>query len=924
MAAAMTLPDLVTDTRLLVEIHDGYTHYLTIERGSRRQWRKETWRRTQCLGEGATGEVWLEECNEDEQKRHLHAVKIMPKRGQTDYYRELETIAKFSQSTSKYEGLFVKSLGWYENERSVFIVMEHIEYGSLTSHLKQPLPEAEVKQITIQVLEGLDALHENGFAHRDLNPNNILVASKGPRWWVKIGDFGFSKRITEANSVYTTVGTQNYFAPEVLGLNNRMLNCQAVESRYTFAVDMWSLGVTVFYMLCHEYPFKDQELLAYTQGAPFPSAALTLHQTAPKARAFAEALLTVDAFARMSAKAALKDRWLTEVAEDFRATIRVPTSGMKSTSVHSYTTASSRSWPVGSTVETSMSKPTVSKSPKLPTLKASPVLKESRDKKHLAALRTLHKEGVHSLTRLKFARAATVLRRAVDGREVALGPHHKNTLDSKLHLGRAYNGQHLYTAAYEVITEATEGYIETLGPLHKDTLAARIVLVESLCGLKKYQEAQDSLESIMQTRRALSGKKKEENIQLFNLAAEIYCRQENYSDAASILMQLLDLVRNIEGSDGPSVPRILGDLGRCWYLQHMYEEAEETFREVVDNDTRNGRTGEQASDNALWLVDSLYKRGRTDQAQLLLLPVLSQLLLPVPKSPLRINVQLRALRLSHAVGMIQYTQKKYREAYVLFQKEAQGYRQIYGPTHEATLDAWYHLGRTHIERQLFTDAIEAFKDLERIHQLALGSRNRRTMKCGMWLGFSFLGSGQLSDGHDHLVSAAHNMTKTLGAEDEDTLECSRYLGISLSLLHLDDRAEPLLRDILTYQTKVFGLDYQRSFRTASDLGIVLLKRKKYQESESLFQQAAEGFERLLGIRDDETLDALSNLGWSMEQQKRWDEATQVYERVRDTRRVCDEHNYEETSGAIRRCRAKMSGSAQGVLVPSFFQLVAKA
>jgi hypothetical protein len=41
----------------------------------------------------------------------------------------------------------------------------------------------------------------------------------------------------------------------------------------------------MFYMLCHSYPFKDRELLAYTQGAPFPSAHLSLHNVTRKAHA---------------------------------------------------------------------------------------------------------------------------------------------------------------------------------------------------------------------------------------------------------------------------------------------------------------------------------------------------------------------------------------------------------------------------------------------------------------------------------------------------------------------------------------------------------------------------------------------------------------------------------------------------------------
>jgi serine/threonine protein kinase len=51
--------------------------------------------------------------------------------------------------------------------------MEYLEAGDLFSffYRKPPLPEAEAKEIAYQILEGLDMLHDNGFAHRDLKPH---------------------------------------------------------------------------------------------------------------------------------------------------------------------------------------------------------------------------------------------------------------------------------------------------------------------------------------------------------------------------------------------------------------------------------------------------------------------------------------------------------------------------------------------------------------------------------------------------------------------------------------------------------------------------------------------------------------------------------------------------------------------------------
>jgi serine/threonine protein kinase len=52
----------------------------------------------------------------------------------------------------------------------VFIVMEYIRHGDLGSYLKGPFPEDEAREVTFQVAEGLEHLHENGFVHRDLKP----------------------------------------------------------------------------------------------------------------------------------------------------------------------------------------------------------------------------------------------------------------------------------------------------------------------------------------------------------------------------------------------------------------------------------------------------------------------------------------------------------------------------------------------------------------------------------------------------------------------------------------------------------------------------------------------------------------------------------------------------------------------------------
>ncbi|KAL4902202.1 hypothetical protein BDW74DRAFT_65635 [Aspergillus multicolor] len=303
------VPEIVTDSKLSVTFHDGYVSHEVFDSdiGGRRRKKEELWQRQRFLEHGGFGTVWLEKCTNGASESKLRAVKNVSKTSCSappiDYTRELEAIAKFSQR--KYDGLFVKSYGWFEGVDSVFITMEYFELRDLQKHLGQPLPEADAQQISYQVLEGLEHLHANGFAHRDLKPANIFVVQKRPRWWVKIGDFGISKRFHEDTAFRTAIGTETYLAPEVLF--QRFGDSQA----YTFMVDMWSLGVMTHYLLTRSLPFKSfSEVFAYTQDHRFPTADLQSHCVGLECQDFIKLLLAAKPSSRLSAEDALEHDWI--------------------------------------------------------------------------------------------------------------------------------------------------------------------------------------------------------------------------------------------------------------------------------------------------------------------------------------------------------------------------------------------------------------------------------------------------------------------------------------------------------------------------------------------------------------------------------------------------------------------------------------
>ncbi|VUC28205.1 unnamed protein product [Clonostachys rosea] len=335
MPTRRIMSDLVSDSKLETVFSDdgtvSHTSYeSSIATRQRRVKREHRWKRCWELSTGTYGRVWLEESINEEERGNLRAVREISKtnRGQqVNYDRELEAMAKFSHS--KYVHCFVQSLGWYENTTKLFTAMEYLENGDLGKFLTRAFPETEVKLITTQLLEGLSYMHENGFVHGDLKPGNILVSEQGPCWWVKLSDFGISRKAEEISTNFRTiVGTRSYLAPEILGIFSPDDNDSDgkededddrsdKEETYTAAVDLWALGAIIYQLLTNQGAFsKPRRLFNYVlRKAPFPSRLLAEAGISKECANFLEQLMAPAPGNRPSASQATLHAWLLKVDE---------------------------------------------------------------------------------------------------------------------------------------------------------------------------------------------------------------------------------------------------------------------------------------------------------------------------------------------------------------------------------------------------------------------------------------------------------------------------------------------------------------------------------------------------------------------------------------------------------------------------------
>lgn len=129
---------------------------------------------------------------------------------------------------------------------TAYLVMEYIKGHTLRDVLRDrgALPPRLALALIDPVVEGLGAAHAAGFIHRDVKPENVLIADDGR---IKIGDFGLARAVTSSTSTGALIGTVAYISPElVLG--------KPADARS----DVYSVGIMLYEMLTGRPPFEGE------------------------------------------------------------------------------------------------------------------------------------------------------------------------------------------------------------------------------------------------------------------------------------------------------------------------------------------------------------------------------------------------------------------------------------------------------------------------------------------------------------------------------------------------------------------------------------------------------------------------------------------------------------------------------------------
>jgi len=139
----------------------------------------------------------------------------------------------------------------FDTKNHLYIVLELLEGENLFENIvkQKTYTEDDAANVIKQVARACEYMHPRGVIHRDLKPENLVYLDKD-KDHICVTDFGLSNIVSnEGDLMKTACGTPAFVAPEILR-----------QERYDSQVDMWSLGVILYTMLCGYPPFVEKNL----------------------------------------------------------------------------------------------------------------------------------------------------------------------------------------------------------------------------------------------------------------------------------------------------------------------------------------------------------------------------------------------------------------------------------------------------------------------------------------------------------------------------------------------------------------------------------------------------------------------------------------------------------------------------------------
>ncbi|OHW93509.1 NB-ARC and TPR domain protein [Colletotrichum incanum] len=290
-----------------------------------------------------------------------------------------------------------------------------------------------------------------------------------------------------------------------------------------------------------------------------------------------------------------------------------------------------------------------------------------------------HKLGNLYYNQGRLKEAEAMYKRALQGKEKALGPDHTSTLDTVNNLGNLYLDQGQFKEAEAMYKQALQGYEKALGPEHTSTL--------------------DTVN---------------------NLGA-LYKDQGRLKEAKAMYKQALQGYKKALGPDHMSTLNTVNNLGNLYFDQGRLKEAEAMYKRALQGYEKALGPEHTSTLDTVNNLGALYKdQGRLKEAEAMYKRALQG------KEKALGPDHMSTLNTVNNLGNLYLDQGRLKEAEAMYEQALQGYEKALGPEHTSTLDTVNNLGNLYLDQGRLKEAEAMYKRALQGYEKALGPDAIRT------------------------------------------------------------------------------------------------------------------------------------------------------------------------------------------------------
>ncbi|KAM7276910.1 hypothetical protein ACFE04_018776 [Oxalis oulophora] len=194
------------------------------------------------IGSGSFAEVWLSRHRQTGMEvavKEIDKKRLSPKVSQ-NLLKEIQILTTINHPN------IIRLFQAIQTSDKIYLVLEYCQGGDLAAYIHRngKVSHSVASHFMNQLALGLQVLQEKHLIHRDLKPQNLLLASNDLTPVLKLGDFGFARSLTQQELADTLCGSPLYMAPEIIQ-----------NKKYDAKADLWSVGAVLFQLVTGKPPY---------------------------------------------------------------------------------------------------------------------------------------------------------------------------------------------------------------------------------------------------------------------------------------------------------------------------------------------------------------------------------------------------------------------------------------------------------------------------------------------------------------------------------------------------------------------------------------------------------------------------------------------------------------------------------------------